>query len=177
MITRDELIKVGNYNHAHGLHGEISATFIVNVDLLEAFSCLISEVEGIFVPFFVDSSRPKSNKTALLKLHDFESNAEVSLLTGRAIHVLRTEYAEHVQQPEKVDGALDAFIGYHVADEQGREIGEIIDYDDSTANVLFRLENETGDTFLIPAASDLVEAVDHEKKLLVMNLPSGITEL
>ena len=59
MILRDELIAIGRYNKPHGVAGEISATIDVDIDTLKELSCLVSDIDGIFVPFFVNSCRPR----------------------------------------------------------------------------------------------------------------------
>ena len=48
MITREELIAIGHYNKPHGVAGELSATVDVEIDVLGALSCLVSEMDGIY---------------------------------------------------------------------------------------------------------------------------------
>ena len=57
MIRRDELIQIGQFNKPHGIEGEITASVNYDFDDLSAFSCLIVEIDGIFVPFFVTNVR------------------------------------------------------------------------------------------------------------------------
>ena len=66
MITADQLIEIGRYNKAHGINGEISATFDCDTMAVGELSALVSPMDGIFVPFFVNGIRPKNNDTLLL---------------------------------------------------------------------------------------------------------------
>ena len=68
MIGRDDLVEMGCYNKPHGINGEISATMLCDLELLDRFKCLVTCVDGIYVPFFVESKRPKTEQTVLLKL-------------------------------------------------------------------------------------------------------------
>ena len=78
MITREELIEIGHYNKPHGLSGEISATVDVELDALQSLSCLVSEMDGIFVPFFVNSLRPKTSETVLLTIDGIDNEQEAA---------------------------------------------------------------------------------------------------
>ena len=51
MITADQLIEIGRYNKAHGINGEISATFDCDTMAVGELSALVSPMDGIFVPF------------------------------------------------------------------------------------------------------------------------------
>ena len=62
MITADQLIEIGRYNKAHGINGEISATFDCDTMAVGELSALVSPMDGIFVPFFVNGIRPKNNE-------------------------------------------------------------------------------------------------------------------
>ena len=68
MITNDEISKVGVYNKPHGVAGEISATFVCDIDDLEHFSTLISCFDGINVPFFILLLMKKIVFTIIVKL-------------------------------------------------------------------------------------------------------------
>ena len=74
MITLEEVVPVGQFLKPHGVKGEISAT--VNVEDIEAFSAIICSMDGILVPFFISSSRSKSNVSVLLTLCDIDSDVK-----------------------------------------------------------------------------------------------------
>ena len=58
MITPDILTSIGTFFKPHGIKGEISATLDYDIDPSE-LRCIVLEIDGIIVPFFVDSRRPK----------------------------------------------------------------------------------------------------------------------
>ena len=82
MIRREELILVGHYNKPHGVAGEISATIDVDCDVLQELSCLVSDMDGIYVPFFVNDCRVKNADTVLLSIDGIHA-AFVLFLTRR----------------------------------------------------------------------------------------------
>ena len=90
MITREELIAIGHYNKPHGVNGEISATVDVDIDLVRALSCLVSDMDGIFVPFYVNACRPKTAETILLTIDGIDNEQEASRLVNHDIYALKT---------------------------------------------------------------------------------------
>ena len=70
MITREELIRIGRFNKPHGVKGELSFTFTDDVFDRTECSYIVCEIDGIFVPFFIEEYRFKSDTTALIKLED-----------------------------------------------------------------------------------------------------------
>ena len=94
MITREELIAIGHYNKPHGVAGELSATVDVEIDVLGALSCLVSEMDGIYVPFFVNSLRPKTSETVLLTIDGIDSEQEAARLVNHDIYALKREFRQ-----------------------------------------------------------------------------------
>jgi 16S rRNA processing protein RimM len=70
----------------------------------------------------------------------------------------------------------DNFIGYWVEDDTIGEIGEIVNVDESTINVLLQIDYK-GEELLLPAAEELILSVDHEKKRLIVSIPDGLLDL
>ena len=137
MITRAEITEIGTFNKPHGIQGEISASFLCDFDEIELLSCIIVDEDGIFVPFFIESARPKSTAVALVKFDGIDSDAQVRHFTGKTIFALKSDIAD--DDPDADDSEADAFsfIGYTMADTSHGVIGEIVDIDDSTENFLF----------------------------------------
>lgn len=174
MIVREELIAIGHYNKPHGVAGEISATVDVDIDVLQALSCLISDVDGIYVPFFINTYRPKTAETVLLTIDGIDNEREASRLVNHDIYALKSEF-QH--ESEDADGyPLDFFIGFELQDVDGTVLGEIIDVDEQTENAIFIVDRE-GTELMVPASDDLIVEFDLDKKLMVMDVPQGLLDL
>ena len=176
MITRDELIAIGHYNKPHGVAGEISATVDVEVELLRDLSCLVSEVDGIFVPFFVNACRPKTADTVLLTIDGISNEVEATLLVNAEIFALKRDFGQ-IAEEEDADGyPLDYFIGFEMKDVHGNRLGEIVAVDEQTENAIFIVDRGE-DECMIPAADELIVEFDVDSKTMVMDLPQGLLEL
>ena len=176
MITRDELISIGHYNKPHGVAGEISATVDVDFDVLRSLSCLVSEVDGIFVPFFVNACRPKSGQTVLLTIDGINNEAEATLLVNADIYALKREYTERSFEEDADGYPLDYFIGFELKDTKGNRIGEIIEVDEQTENAIFIVSRDEEEC-MIPAADELIVEFDVDDRTMIMDLPQGLLEL
>lgn len=179
MILRDDIIEIGSYNKPHGINGEISATFNYDLDVVSEQECFISEINGIFVPFFATDKRPKGNSSLLLKIEGLDDEDSVKLLVNKKIYVNKEHFSPHSELLDDEDELpLDFFIGFSIINEDGecRGIGIISDVDCSTENFLFIVDNKKGE-MLIPANEDFITDIDIENKTITMNLPNGLFNL
>ena len=176
MITREELIAIGHYNKPHGVAGELSATVDVDIDVLSGLSCLVSDMDGIYVPFFVNSLRPKTSETVLLTIDGINSEQEAARLVNHDIFALKREYRQESVDADADGYPLDYFIGFELQDSDGTRVGEIVQVDEQTENAIFIVDDGEGE-LLLPASDDLIVEFDLDKKVMVMDLPQGILDL
>ena len=177
MITRDELIGIGHYNKPHGINGEISATVDVEPELLRELSCLVSETDGIFVPFFVNALRPKSSDTVLISIDGINSEQDAMRLVNHDIYALKHEYRQESEDADADGYPLDYFIGFDLNDDQGNRVGKIVDVNEQTENAIFIIERDDESELMVPASDDLIVEFDLDNKVMVMSLPEGLLEL
>ena len=173
MIERDSVFHIGKIGKPHGVKGEIAFHF--NDDVFDRVDAdyFFLEIEGILVPFFMEEYRFKSDATAWMKFQDIDDADRASQLTGCDVY-----FPRHLA--DEGDGELTwaEIVGFSIIDSTTEKvIGEITAVDTTTINTLFEIKTITGSTSLIPAADDLVENVDREKKTIVMNIPAGLLEL
>ena len=135
MITREELIKIGHYNRPHGVSGEISATVDIERKVLSDLSCLVSDIDGIFVPFFINAMRPKSSETVLLTIDGFDNEHDVQRLVNHDIFALKREFKQESEDADADGYPLDFFIGFDLNDENGNRLGTIVDVNEQTENI------------------------------------------
>ena len=168
MIKPEEVYRIGRLGKAHGVKGEVSYQFDDDIFDRVDSDYLILEVDGILVPFFVEEYRFRSDTVALVKFEDVDTQQRAQELTGCNVFFPRS-LAEEDNTP-----SLSMLIGFNLVEASSAAvIGRIAAIDDSTANLLFELEDGT----LIPANDDLIENIDMAKKQITMNLPEGILTL
>ncbi len=173
MILNNEISVIGRFNKPHGINGEISATFDYPLDF-DTLRYIIAEIDGINVPFFVESCRPKNQNTVLLKFEGFENEIQVNELSNKDILLKKTDIPEFDADD---DGMYASdLIGYSIiADNQ--TIGKVIDIDDNTENVLFIVEGISANKIFIPVVDEFIVEIDSENFTITMDLPNGILDL
>lgn len=168
MIKEEEVYKIGRLGKTHGVKGEISFLFDDDVfDRVDA-DYLILKVDGIFVPFFIEEYRFKSDANAIVKFEDIDTQERARELTGCEVYFPRSL----ADSDESLSWA--AIVGFDIIDaDSGNKIGRIASVDDTTINILFCLE----DGQLIPASEDLITAIDQQARTITMQLPEGLLNL
>ena len=169
MIRKEEVYKIGRLGKTHGVSGEIS--FLLDDDVFDRTDAdyLILDIDGILVPFFINSYRFKTDSNALMKFDGIDTQERARELTGCDVYFPRVLFDD---DDDSISWA--ELVGYSLIDNNsGKVIGEIASIDDTTINILFELT--TGK--LIPASEELITHIDTKKQQIYINLPEGILEL
>lgn len=168
MIREEEIYRIGRITRTHGVKGEVALQFTDDVwDRAEA-DYLVLCIDGIFVPFFMEEYRFRSDTVALVKFLDYNTADQARELCGVEV------WFPHSLTPDRGDEPYSwaYFTGFLVEDEKAGRLGTIDYVDDSTANVLFHIGNT-----LVPAAEDFIVDIDHSGRVLHMCLPEGLLSL
>ena len=169
MIREEDIYQIGKLGKTHGVKGEISFLFDDDVfDRVDA-DYLILKVDGIFVPFFIEEYRFRSDSNAIIKFEDIGTQERARELTGCEVFFPRDLVDS---DDESISWA--SIVGFDIIDaESGNKIGRIASVDDTTLNILFCLE----DGRLIPASNDLITSIDQQARTITMHLPAGLLDL
>ena len=169
MIREEEVYLIGKLGKTHGVKGEIS--FLFDDDVFDRVDTdyLILKIDGIFVPFFIEEYRFKSDSNTIVKFEDIDTQERARELTGCEVFFPR-DLADN--DDDNISWA--AIVGFDIIDaKSGNKIGCITSVDDTTINILFELE----DGRLIPASEDLITAIDQQARTITMHLPAGLLDL
>ena len=170
MIKEQEVYKIGIIGKAHGVKGELSIQIDDDVfDRVDA-EYLVLKLDGIFVPFFMEEYRFKSDSVALVKFEGVDTQERARELTGVEVYFPR----ELAEQDEEAELSYAALVGYTLIDNNsGKPVGIIAYVDEQTINIMFELE----DGRLIPASEELIVDVDQKNRTITLDIPEGILDL
>lgn len=175
MIKEEDIVKIGKFQRTHALKGELNMISDINPEYFMEGNPLIVEIDGIFVPFYAESIRPKGKTSYLVKLSGFETEEDASPLVNKEINILKTDADEWLG--DEILSESD-WIGFKVFDsETNKYVGEITDIEDSTVNILMIVETDEGNEVFIPFNEELITEVDEENKSLQIKIPDGLIEL
>ncbi len=151
MIRQEDVYKIGRLGKAHGVKGEVSFQFDDDIfDRVDA-DYLVLDIDGILVPFFMEEYRFRSDSVCLVKFCNVDTQQRAQELTGCDVFFPRALAEEGDEMP-----SLSMLVGFEIVNAaNGKTIGRVAAIDDSTANILFEME----DGMLIPANDDLIEVI------------------
>lgn len=176
MIRLNELVPVATVNKIHGIRGELSVTVDTDV-VLEPDACLITPIDGIPVPFFITSIRPRSVDSFLVKLEGVDDDERAASFSGATFYANPDLVKIESKEVEEDGIYASMLIGLILKDIDGSIIGKITDIDDSTQNLLLIVDRPDKTTVLIPLADDLITDINPEEDSLIMDIPSGLLDL
>lgn len=173
MIKYDEVISSGSVLRSHGVDGEI--VIPVATELLESSEMhfIVLEMDGILVPFFIESFRRRGAESSIVKLEGIDTPERAENLRGRKLWLLKSDL---VQSGAEDFISPDILIGMAAEDSSLGYIGEIADVDDSTPNILLLVRNGERE-YIIPASSELIGNVDIRSGTVLFSLPEGLLDI
>lgn len=168
MIRLEEISPIGVFGKTHGIKGEINLELNVDFDL-ENTPYIIVDIDGIFVPFFIVDYRYKTDSTALVMFEDITTEERIRPFFGKTAYVKK----ETLGDAENDEMSINYYVGFTMLTTDKKVIGQIVEIDDSTANILFVLDNDT----LIPVGAIEVVDLDPDKHTMVVELPEGLIDI
>lgn len=167
VMNINECQRVGILRKTHGFNGDLQliqdSLFNGNIDKGELIFLLI---EGILVPFFIQSVSKISPTSFIIHLDDIDDlnkateyvDREVFKPSGEATGVQGTAFS------------LEKYIGYNVVDQNLHDAGHVIAIKDIPGNSLLVLNDER----MIPFHKNLVIHIDHQSRVIKINIPEGL---
>ena len=173
MIKKEDVYKIGKLGKPHGVKGEVRMLCTDDIfDRVES-DCLILEIDGILVPFFMEEYRFRSDERVLVKFADIDTEAQARELAGCEVYFPREQADRH-----EGEATWAELVGYALVDaRRDTLVGTITRVDDTTINILFEVETADGREVLVPASEELVEQVDKARHRIHVRVPEGILEL
>lgn len=179
MIKDGDILAIGSFLKPHGIKGEINLELNDEIDL-DTLRCIIIKIDGINVPFFINSVRQKGAFTRLVIIDGIDSEQEAKELCGQTVYALNIDLPEDYDDQDG-DGRfyISDMVGFEVVLSDGSDVGKIVDYDDSTDNVLLIVQSAADESrrIYIPIADEFVEDLRLDDRQLILNLPDGLISI
>ncbi len=175
MITEKEIVEIGKFQKTHALKGELNAILDIEPDYAEN-NPLIVDIDGIYVPFYTESIRPKGKTSFLIKLKGIDNVDAAAELVNNIIYGLRKDLLGYFDSPEEEMVFDNDLIGYDVEDLTLGIIGKVKSIEDSTMNILIIADGPNGEIY-IPYNENFIEKIGYNDKKIIMDLPEGLVHL
>ena len=168
----NQFTEIGSIQRTHGVNGEFQVSWNSNFYLEEQnLESVFIELEGIPVPFFISSIRPKGEDKALIKLDDIEDVVSAEEFVGLKIFLP----SDQIESEDEL--LMSDLVGYSIVSTDKQLIGKIVDYQEYQTNSIFTVDHQSGKEIILPAVDDLIIEVDTESKTVLMEIPEGLIDL
>ena len=107
MIRLEEIAPIGVFGKTHGIKGEINLELNIDFDL-ENTPYIIVDIDGIFVPFFIEDYRYKSDTMALVLFEDINTEEQVRPFFGKKAYVKK----EALGDSENDEMSINYYVGF-----------------------------------------------------------------
>jgi len=172
MIKKTDVFPIGKLYKPHGISGELTFAFTDEVFDRTESPYWVLEMDGILVPFFIESYRFRSESTVLVRFEGVVNENQAKELSNKEVfYPVKFADDENVEEDE-----WSVYVGFKVFDKTAGFIGEVAEVDDSTLNVLFRITKGEQE-FLMPVADEFFTDINMDKREMHVVLPEGLLEL
>ena len=158
-----EYVEAGRIVNTHGVAGEVKIE--VWLDSPEFFRT--------FKRLFIGGTETKilSARThrqfVIARLAGVDDLNAAMALKGKTVEILRAD--AHLKDGEFF---VQDILGFRVVDEQGREVGRLVDAEETPASMLYTVKGER--EHLIPAVKEFILGIDAEKEEIRVHLIEGM---
>lgn len=185
MITEDMLARVGKAFKPHGFKGEI------NVELEYDFgpedlagTAAFFNIDGIPVPFRIESVRNGQKENFLLKFKEIDSDIEAVAVASKPMFFLKTDISRLLEIEEaEIDALEEGYIGFKVIDEYNKEvIGSVEDLEEGVEyDYLSVRKISDGELVSIPLIEEFIKDINVKEGEnggeIFVALPEGFLEI
>lgn len=148
---------------SHGTDGGILiGLYGIDIQDIDTTEPVFIEIDGLPVPFFIESLRQRGSARAVAHLTDVRDLRDAEELVG----------LELMAEGDEEEEADEDFTGWTVYDGQ-RLVGTVNDMAPIPGNLCLYVQTARGEE-MIPLHEDLVRDVDPDTRTLVLELPEGL---
>jgi len=167
-----EYFKIGKLVAVHGLKGELLLKHELGkkTSLKGLQAIFIEDKTNSFLPWFIESTKIKSEEEVYLKLEGIDSREAAIKLTQKEIWAPEADFKRLAAKT-----APASLLGYMIIHHK-EALGEILELIEQPHQLLCRLEIK-GKEVLIPLHEETLQKVNHAKKQVVVELPDGLLEI
>ncbi len=163
---------IGKLVAVHGLKGELLLKHELGkkTSLKDLKAIFIEEKKGSFLPYFIESTKIKTEDEVYIKLENIDSREAAIKLSAKKVWLPEADFKKFAAK-----NAPASMVGYTII-HNTESLGEILELIEQPHQLLCRLEIE-GKEVLIPLHEETLKKVDHKKKEVTVELPDGLLDV
>jgi len=167
-----QYFKAGKLVAVHGLKGELVLKHELGKksSLKDVKAVFIEDKKDSFLPWFVESTKIKSENEIYIKLEGLETRETASKLTPKEVWLTEDDFKRL-----SAKSAPANLLGYTIINNKER-LSEILEVIEQPHQLLCRMELNEKEV-LIPLNESFLKKIDHRKKEVIVELPEGLLDI
>ena len=164
--------KTGKFIAVSGLKGELIFKHELGkkTSLKDLKTIFIEDKKDSFLPWFIESTRVKSENEIYLKLEDVETREAAAELSQKDVWLAEEDFKKFAAKTTPA-----SLLGYSIINNN-ETLSEILEVIEQPHQLLCRIELMNKEV-LIPINESFLKKIDHKKKQVFMELPDGLLEV
>ena len=158
-----EYVEAGRIVNTHGVAGEVKIeVWLDSPEFFRTFKRLYigGEEKKIL-------SARTHKQFVIARLAGVDELGAAMALKGKIVEILRAD--AHLKDGEFF---VQDILGFRVVDEEGREVGTLVDAEETPASMIYVVKGES--EHLIPAVKEFILGIDAEKEEIRVHLIGGM---
>ena len=168
----DEYINIGKLVATFGLQGELILLHSMAKKLMfkSGEAIFVEQVKGSYIPYFVVSSKAKTNEESIIHLEAIHTKEQAHRLISKQVWILDADFRRLAGTNSPI-----SLLGYQLFNE-GDLIGKVEEVIEQPHQVLIKTTYK-GNEALIPLHNETLQKVDRKKGEVHVVLPDGLLEI
>ncbi|MBK7434092.1 MAG: 16S rRNA processing protein RimM [Chitinophagaceae bacterium] len=167
-----QYFKIGKFAASHGLKGDLvlehslgKKTSLKGLEVI-----FIEDKKDSFLPYFIQTTKIKSEDETFLKLEGINDKETARKLTPREVWLAEEDFKKFAAQSSPI-----ALLGFSLIHEE-EDLGEILEVIEQPHQVLCTILYH-GKEALIPIHEESLERVDKKNRKVYVVLPDGLLDI
>src|SRR5687768_10535276 len=167
-----EYFKIGKLVSAFGLQGELVLQHNLGkkTSLKGLQAIFIEDRKNSFIPWFIQSTRIKSESEIYLQLADIGSREAAHQLAQKEVWIPEPDFKKFSAKSSPIN-----LLGFTILVGE-KELGKILEVIEQPHQLLCRLDM-AGKEVLIPLNEDTIKKIDRKSGRVIVELPEGLLEI
>lgn len=167
-----QYFKAGKLVAVHGVKGELVLKHELGKKSLlkDVKAIFIEDKKDSFFPWFIESTKIKTDTETLLKLESIDTREKAARLSSKEIWLKEDDFKRLAAK-----SAPASLLGYIIINHK-EKLSEILEVIEQPHQLLCRIELHKKEV-LIPINEGFLKKIDHKKKEVIVELPEGLLEI
>jgi 16S rRNA processing protein RimM len=167
-----EYFKIGKLVSIFGLKGELILQHNLGkkTSLKGLNALFVEERKSAFIPWFIESTRIKSDEEIYLKLQDVNTREAAVKLAQKEVWLAEEDFKKFSAKTSPIN-----LLGFEVIENE-KPLGKILEVIEQPHQILCRIEID-GKEVLIPLHEGTIVKIDRKKTQVIVDLPEGLLEI